>query len=246
MSTAVLSSPRNPIGSGHAMTMERQLAPKPRLLIVLIAVLVLHALVLLAIALMPPSSRPVPVAKPIEVRLVTLVPEPAKPKPEPPKPVVKPKVVPVVKDLPKPKPLPILVAPKSAPSPVVVAPAEKVIDKTPAKPMPETAAAPVITPQKAEPATPKLVEGVAYLRQPDVNYPDSARGAGVEGTTIVRALINADGSVDSVSVQRSARNADLDRAALAAVKKARFKPYRENGVAQAVYTLVPIQFSLDE
>ncbi len=63
---------------------------------------------------------------------------------------------------------------------------------------------------------------------------------------MVRALINADGSVDSVTVQRSSRNADLDRAALAAVKKSRFKPYRENGVAQAVYTLVPIQFSLDE
>ena len=245
MSTAVFSTTQHPTATGLIMPMERHSRLNQRIIIVLLAVLALHALVLLTIALMPPSVRPVPMAKPITIRMVSIVSEPAKPLP--PKPIVKPKVVPIIKDLPKPKPLPILVAPKAAASPVVVAPVEK-LDKPTPKVMPESApaAAPVAAPAKAEPAPPKLVEGVAYLRQPDVDYPNSARSAGIEGTTLVRVLINVDGSVDSVTVQLSARNADLDRAALAAVKKTRFKPYRENGVAQAVYTLVPIQFSLDD
>ncbi len=245
MSTAVFSSTQRSTETGLVMPMERHMRLNHRVIIALLVVLALHVLVLLAIALMPPSVRSVPIVKPIIIRMVSIVPEPAKPLL--PKPVVKPKVVPIVKELPKPKPLPILVAPKAAPSPVVAAPVEKPLDKQTPKLMPVSApAAPPVTPAKAEPVTPKLVEGVAYLRQPEVNYPDNARSANIEGTTIVRALINGDGSVDSVTVQRSARNADLDRAALAAVKKARFKPYRENGVAQAVYTLVPIQFSLDD
>jgi len=62
----------------------------------------------------------------------------------------------------------------------------------------------------------------------------------------VRALINVNGLVDDVSVKKTSGSALLDHAAMQAVKKARFKPYRENGVAQAVYTLIPIEFNLDQ
>ena len=38
----------------------------------------------------------------------------------------------------------------------------------------------------------------------------------------------------------------LDEAAVAAVKKARFKPYTENGQATAGWALIPIDFELEK
>lgn len=222
------------------MSTERDTQLGKRIALTLAAVFLLHGLALFAFMQFKSAAKQVPVAKTIAVRLISLTPD--QPKPLPPKPIVKPKIVPVVKEQLKPKPLPILVAPKAAVSPVTVAPVAKPIEKpTPiAEPQAATPPAPVVVPQKAEPAPPKVVQGVAYLVQPNVVYPDSADGA--TGTTVVRALINMNGTVDEVTIQRKSGNAQLDRAALSAVKKAKFKPYRENGVAQAVYTLIPIAY----
>ena len=222
------------------MSTERDTQQGLRIALTLAVVFLLHGIALFGLTQIKVKIKEVPPAKTIAIRMVSLTPD--QPAPLPPKPIVKPKVVPVVKELPKPKPLPILVAPKTAVTPVAVAPVAKPIEKpTPiAEPQAAQPPAPIAVPQKAEPAPPKVVQGVAYLVQPQVVYPDSAGGA--TGTTIVRALINVNGTVDEVTVQRKSGNAQLDRAALLAVKKAKYKPYRENGVAQAVYTLVPIAY----
>ncbi|MBC7751127.1 MAG: TonB family protein [Candidatus Saccharibacteria bacterium] len=241
MSSAILEAEINKIGSNHIISTARDTTLGKQIALTLIIVFLLHVLVLFAVMQIKSSVKQVPVAKTIAVRLVSLTPD--QPKPLPPKPIVKPKIVPVVKEQPKPKPLPILVAPKAAVSPVAIpTPVAKPIEKpTPiSEPVAAQPPAPVAVPQKAEPAPPKVVQGVAYLIQPNVVYPDAAAGA--TGTTIVRALINVNGMVDEVTVQRKSGNAQLDRAALQAVKKARFKPYRENGEAQAVYTLIPIAY----
>ncbi len=241
MSSAILHAGINKIGSEHIMSTERDTQTGKRIALTLAGVFLLHGIALFGLSHLKADIKEVQPAKTIAIRMVSLTPD--QPKPLPPKPIEKPKVVPVVKELPKPKPLPILVAPKAAVSPVTVPPpVAKPIEKpTPiAEPVAVQPPAPVAVPQKSEPATPKIVQGVAYLVQPNVVYPDSAGGA--TGTCVVRALINVNGTVDEVTVQRKSGNAQLDRAALQAVKKAKFKPYREDGVAQAVYTLVPIAY----
>jgi protein TonB len=70
-------------------------------------------------------------------------------------------------------------------------------------------------------------------------YPEAARQAGVEGTTLLRVRISMDGRVDDVQVQRSAGHAALDRAAVEAVRKWRFEPARNGSVA-----VVPVEFRL--
>jgi protein TonB len=91
-----------------------------------------------------------------------------------------------------------------------------------------------------------MVEGVNYLNDPVVYYPEAARLSGIEGTTFVRVLINADGTVAEASVKKTSGNALLDKEALRAIRKTRFKAYRENGVALPFYTVAPIAFSLAE
>lgn len=90
------------------------------------------------------------------------------------------------------------------------------------------------------------VADVAYKRQPQVQYPEEARRRGDTGTVLVRALIGEYGRVESASVEQSSGNRLLDQAAVRAVNHASFHPYRENGIAQSVYTLIPIAFSLNE
>ncbi|MDE2420518.1 MAG: energy transducer TonB [Gammaproteobacteria bacterium] len=214
-----------------------------RLLVILGVVLLVHGLVLFGLIQIQSASKQALPTKTIAVHLVNITPD--QPKPLPPKPIEKPKVVPVVKEQPQPKPLPVLAAPKAAVTPVAVPQVEKPIE-APSVPVATIPTQATSVPQKAEPAPPKDVQGVAYLVPPDVVYPESAREAGVTGTTIVRALININGTVDDAKVQKTSGSTILDRAAIQAVKKARFKPYRENGAAQAVYTLIPIAFTLDD
>jgi protein TonB len=246
MSSAMLGAEINKIGISQMGSTGSDKQPK-RLAVILGLVLLAHGIALFTlIQIRSPHKLMLP-ENTIAIRLVTITPD--QPKPLPPKPIVKPKIVPIVKEQPKPKvkPLPILAAPKAAISPVIV-PIEKQIEK-PAPFVPPPATPPpaaVSAPQKAEPAPPKMVEGVAYLVPPNVIYPDSARLSGDTGITLVHALININGLVDEAIVQKTSGSKILDRAAVQAVKKARFKPYRENGVAQAVYTLIPIAFTLDD
>lgn len=102
--------------------------------------------------------------------------------------------------------------------------------------------------QPPAPVSPKTVaiEGVAYRRAPVIEYPDTAREQEQEGTAIVRALIGVSGAVERASIERSSGSRLLDQAALSAVKQASFYPYRENGAAVAVMTLIPLQFRLEE
>ena len=51
---------------------------------------------------------------------------------------------------------------------------------------------------------------------------------------------------EAVSLQRSSGSRLLDQAAQQQIRTALFEPYREQGVAQAVFVLVPLHFELDE
>jgi protein TonB len=81
-----------------------------------------------------------------------------------------------------------------------------------------------------------------YQTQP--RYPDSARRQGIEGETLLRFQVLATGRVSGVSVARSAGHADLDRAAIDAVKTWLFEPARRGREAVAVWVTLPVRFRL--
>ncbi|MGZ8215561.1 MAG: energy transducer TonB [Methylosarcina sp.] len=84
-----------------------------------------------------------------------------------------------------------------------------------------------------------------YLDNPAPAYPEEARARGEQGRIMVRALINTQGTVSQLLVQRSSGYASLDQAALATVKDWRFVPARRGENAVAAWVVVPIAFSLE-
>ncbi|MBS1912465.1 MAG: energy transducer TonB [Bacteroidetes bacterium] len=82
----------------------------------------------------------------------------------------------------------------------------------------------------------------AALRQA-ILYPESAQRMGIEGTVIVRVLIDRRGNAVRTLVDRSA-HPDLDRAAADAVLKVAYTPAIQNGRPVPVWIQVPVVFRL--
>ncbi len=88
------------------------------------------------------------------------------------------------------------------------------------------------------------VEEMPVLIQiPAPIYPDMARQAEVEGTVMVRALVGKDGKVQDAFVTEGVPM--LNDAAIAAAKKAVFKPALQQHKPVAVWVQIPMRFSLD-
>jgi len=84
-----------------------------------------------------------------------------------------------------------------------------------------------------------------YVRATSPRYPSNELRNGVQGTVMLRVLVDVDGTPVSVTVESSSGNRNLDKAALQHVLKTwRFKPAMQNGQAVQAYGLVPIAFSL--
>ncbi len=107
-------------------------------------------------------------------------------------------------------------------------------------------------------AEPQAVEGnngvtlpgtvqLAYPRyqsnEPPV-YPGLARKRGQEGTVILQVLVNREGRVDALEIENSSGFGQLDRAALAAVRKWSFEPGRQGEERIAMWVRVPVTFKL--
>jgi len=76
-------------------------------------------------------------------------------------------------------------------------------------------------------------------------YPSTARRNEVEGTTRVRLLVSADGSVESVGVSQSSGSDLLDSAAVEAANQWGFTPAKdERGKAVRCYVSLPVTFRL--
>lgn len=76
------------------------------------------------------------------------------------------------------------------------------------------------------------------------SYPASARRLGIQGTSLLRVFVAADGKVGDVVVQESAGHPDLDHAATDAVRRWRFEPARRGTDAVAMWVLLPVEFHL--
>jgi periplasmic protein TonB len=167
---------------------------------------------------------------------VSLVNPPAPPAPPPPPP-------PPPKPVPKRAPPPIVAA---APTPQVEAPTFVVPAPEPSPPAPEPPPPPA-PPPPAPPPEPKTIPStsVRYITPPAPNYPAASKRLREAGRVVLRVEIGTDGRARQVMVSNSSGHARLDESAAASVRSARFAPYTENGVALVVWTLVPIEFELE-
>ncbi len=87
---------------------------------------------------------------------------------------------------------------------------------------------------------------VAYLNNPPPTYPAAARRMRLEGLAVVRALINVDGNVETLKLEKTSGSDLLDDAAQRAVKSWRFVPARLGTETVAHWVDIPIQFRLSD
>ncbi len=79
---------------------------------------------------------------------------------------------------------------------------------------------------------------------PVPKYPEMARNAGIEGQTVVEALVNTDGTVGEARVLKSSGNQSLDASAIEAAMRARFTPARQRDKPVRVWVSIPFRFTL--
>lgn len=92
--------------------------------------------------------------------------------------------------------------------------------------------------------SPAVPPSVTSARAPE--YPYSAQRKGIEGTVVVRFLLNKDGGVDDVDVVESSGNDSLDRAALEAAEGFSFSPGLDGyGRPVRCYAYQPFTFRLE-
>ncbi|EHL23704.1 TonB family protein [Acidovorax sp. NO-1] len=85
----------------------------------------------------------------------------------------------------------------------------------------------------------------AYLNNPRPSYPAISKRMGEQGKVVLRVLIGTDGLPQKVEVSTSSGFDRLDRQAQDAVMRWRFVPGKRNGVPEAMWNLVPINFVLE-
>jgi protein TonB len=71
------------------------------------------------------------------------------------------------------------------------------------------------------------------------------RRDGVSGVVMVSCTIDEKGDVQDVAIEKSS-NVSLNTAAMAAVKKWKFKPAKVDGAPVAKKVTIPLKFTVDE
>lgn len=177
----------------------------------------------------------------------------------PPAPKVAPPVAPPAPTPPPPRAAPKVQAPHPAPRPLAIAdpapapdaPVGVTTPQPPAPPMeaPVAPPAPAAPPAPPAPPAPARIElpssDAAYLNNPKPGYPAISKRMGEQGKVVLRVLIGTDGLPQKVEVNKSSGYDRLDRQAQEAVMRWRFVPGKRNGVPEAMWNLVPINFVLE-
>ena len=185
--------------------------------------------------LMVPVSAPLPtIEAKDEPWYIT---EPPKPKP------VEPEQVQVVRPQPIRDPMPRIVTPPTQtqviPQDVIVPDGSEYVEPV------ETPAKPEIGPTLPSNPDPLPSTRLEYASAPAPAYPREALMGGIEGTVVLKVLVDVDGKPISVEIERSSGNRRLDDAARRQVlRKWMFRPAIRNGQAVQVYGIVPVNFSL--
>ena len=191
--------------------------------------------------------RAVEVIVPAEIIAEFITPPPPKVEPPPvlPKPPVpvKQPVVKKVAPLPPP-PLPVAIV---DPTPAPNAPTGVVAPQPPAPPIAAPVAAAPVAPV-APPPPPKVElpsSDATYLQNPKPSYPSLSKRLGEQGKVVIRVLIGVDGVAQKAEIRQSSGFERLDQAALTTVQRWRYVPGKRNGVAEAMWFNVPVNFVLE-
>ena len=80
----------------------------------------------------------------------------------------------------------------------------------------------------------------------NVAYPERARRSQTEGTVLVRAFVDSDGTVTETVIEQGIPGTGLDEAAENSVRSVSWKPARKEGKPVGAWVLIPIIFELDE
>lgn len=203
-----------------------------------------------ALAEMPPHEEPEPLAE-----------EPPSPVPEPPEPmpIPPPESTPAPETLPEPEaPVPDAepTPPPSAPTPS--APTKPAATPATSKPSARAASSPAANKVPGGKAAGGGARGglgatgmgwdtearPAYRHNPPPAYPPAALRARRQGTVIVRVEVSAEGRALDVRLCSGSGFADLDAAALQAVRRWRFEPARLAGAPVPSRVDVPVAFNL--
>jgi protein TonB len=100
----------------------------------------------------------------------------------------------------------------------------------------------------APPPPPKVElpsSDAAYLQNPKPSYPSLSKRLGEQGKVIIRVLIGVDGLAQKTEIRQSSGFDRLDQAALTTVQRWRYVPGKRNGVAEAMWFNVPVNFVLE-
>src|SRR5574344_2115090 len=84
-----------------------------------------------------------------------------------------------------------------------------------------------------------------YLNNPRPAYPSISRRMGEEGKVMLRVYVNTQGLPEQIELQQSSGFERLDKAAMDAVRRWKFVPGTRNGVPEAMWNIVPINFVLE-
>lgn len=85
----------------------------------------------------------------------------------------------------------------------------------------------------------------SVLRSVQPEYPYSAKRKGQTGVVEVKALVGADGNVQSVSVVKADPKGVFEDAVLVAVRKWKFKPGVKDGQNVPTWVVFPVRFELN-
>ena len=77
-------------------------------------------------------------------------------------------------------------------------------------------------------------------------YPDKAKQAGIEGDVWIQCLVDSKGEVVEVRLGKSSGNDMLDKSALAAAEKCKYKPGIQNSKPVAIWVTFRTEFVLDK
>lgn len=193
----------------------------------------------------PPPPQVVPArVPPPPAPAAPAPPSPPKPKPAPPSVKPRPRAAP-------PQPAPVAqalpTAPVVVPTPSAPIAAEPVPTPVAAPAPPAPAPSPSAPPA---PPTPAVVvqpsTQAAHLNNPPPPYPAMSRRLGETGRVMVRVLIGPDGRAQDARIQRSSGYERLDQVALDTARdRWRYVPGTRNGVPEAMWFNVPINFVLE-
>ena len=180
---------------------------------------------------------------PAEIVVQWVTPDaPTPPSPPPPTPVRQPQPK-VNRATPLPTPAPV--APNinsSVPVQVATAPATEttISPPAPAAPSAPQAVAPTVVPKLELPST-----NADYLNNPRPPYPPLSKRLGEQGKVVLRVYIETNGTASQAEVRTSSGYDRLDQTALKTVLQWRYVPGKRNGVPEAMWFNVPINFVLE-